>query len=106
MDKDFFSMTRRERRGTIVVLVIILVLLGASWAWKHTSRFPSETMKSVTEMQVFEAQADSFQSALSQPKKPRKTEEKKRDSRHKKQPRRSQPKSPPPERRMDPVPQF
>ena len=107
MDKDFFSMTRRERRGTIVILVMILVFFGASWAWKHTSRSSSETITAVTDLQAFEAQTDSFQSSMTQPKKKnREAKGKKRDSRRKKQPRRSQPKPPSSPRRVDPVPQF
>ena len=107
MTKDFFSMTRRERRGTIVVLVAIMVILAATWAWKHTSRTTPDVAVQAVEIQEFEAQTDSFQSSITKPKqKPRKTEKKKRDTHRKKPQRPPQPKSPSSPRRVDPVPQF
>ena len=94
-------MTRRERQGTIVVLVIIALLLAGSVVVRHCHHTSPELQKSSIEQ--FESEADS--SLLMAPSNPSDTHK----SNPKKQSRKRQPKKPKPSkqpRHIDPVPQF
>ena len=100
--KDFFEMTRHERRGAIMVLVIIAALLVATFAVRNCH----ETVPPVTSVDIrqFEAEADSSNLIPpATPPKPEKSVTPKKKRRH------ATPKSPKPApapRRLDPVPQI
>lgn len=98
---DLFEMTRRERQGTIVVLVIIALLLAGTMVVRHCHHASPELQKSSIEQ--FESEADS--SLLIAPTKPSDAHK----SKPKKQSRKRQPKkskSAKQPRHIDPVPQF
>ena len=101
MNKGFFDMSRRERRGTIVLLAMIAVLLLVTAVVRlKKSSTPAPTVQAAVE--AFEAEADSVIITLDKPSR-HKAEKKKRPS------KRSTPKKPKPSdkpRRLDPVPQF
>ena len=103
--RDFFTMTKRERRGTIAVLCIIAVLLVLSFTLKRSKPSVPNDMK-VNEMQLFEAELDSSQVVDEKPKsKPRPVSVKGKSRKKRQQPqRKEQPKQRP--RNVDPLPQF
>lgn len=99
--KDLFEMTRRERNGTIVVLVIIALLLAGTVVVQHCHYASPELQQST--IQQFESEADT--SLLIAPSKPSDAHK----SKPKKQSRKRQPKKPKTSkqpRHIDPVPQF
>lgn len=101
--KEYFEMSRHERRGAIVVLAIISALLVGTLAVRcnHESVDPS----SAVDIRQFEVESDSAALTFpaSKPKKPAAS----RKKHHRASPK--SPKSPKPApapRRLDPVPQF
>ena len=110
--KDFFAMTKRERRGTIVVLIVIVALLVLTYAMRH-SKPASPDAVLATEMLMFESQVDSareaaveHQSRIKHPgdrKKKDKDKAGKKRQRHKSKPKNHPAKQP---RGVDPLPQF
>ena len=100
--QDFFSMTRRERQGAIVLLLLIALLLGVSLAVKtcgNKEKIPAQTI----EIEKFESEIDSVAIPDVKP-----SPAHKRPSSHKKhKPRKPKPTKPAPAPRpVDPVPQF
>ena len=101
--KQFFQMSRRERRGTIVVLAAITALLVGSQAYRSCVKDTRAPLPSI-EINQFETEADTTTLTVGYAKKDAKKHHPKRSSS-----RRRSPKGPPPEkpaRRLDPVPQF
>ena len=98
---DFFGMTKHERMGTIILLLVIALLTIGSFAVKGCSSDEIELSQS-TEIQRFESETDSLKQVVV-PKKDKKpySASKKRQRRHD-----SKPKKTPPARPVDPVPQF
>lgn len=94
-------MTKRERRGTIVVLSLIAVILATSLLMRtRRSSAPVAGTDAVT-LQAFEAQADSAVVTVNPPvrhKSDKKKSHKRRGA------KKSKPADKP--RRLDPVPQF
>ncbi len=106
MDKDFFSMTRRERRGTIVVLAFIAIIMAITWLAKHSQ--PAMDAQAAIEVRAFETQVDSILSADHQSKRPPRHDKskKKKDPSHRAKPKKRPGSKPAAPRRVDPVPRF
>lgn len=106
MVKDFFEMTRHERRGAIVVLVTIALLLVATCFTRCYRR--AEAPQRADVIRQFEAEADSSTVEISKPLPEKATGPK--DKRHKASPKHSKPapspKPSPSSRPMEPVPQI
>lgn len=108
--KDFFSMTKRERRGTIVVLAVIVALLVLAYAIKHSGPAAPDAVQA-TEMLKFESQVDSADATTveHQPRArhhgdgQKKGKPEKKHKRHKSKPKNHPAKQP---RGVDPLPQF
>ncbi len=96
----FLEMTKRERRGTIIVLAVIALLMACTFAVRYCHNEPSPDLQQ-NEMQKYESEADT--SLLVFPAKPKKTHKSKKKT-HKKHPPKSKPDNRP--RHIDPVPQF
>lgn len=98
-----WQMTKRERRGTIVVLVVIALLLGMALTVRYCR---DEPVVETTELQRFRYEVDT----VAVPEKPTKSHKtptgKKHAPRHKKQPKPDKPKPSAPPRPIDPLPQF
>jgi|GEM_PF-1509834 len=108
---DFFAMTRRERRGTIVLLVVIAALLLATLSLRNCSTADVEVDQ--TAIEQFEQQADSLRTRQERVQQRRKTKSKdKSDKKSQKRKSNSKKKKEKPSRqpvephRLDPVPQF
>lgn len=103
--KDLFAMTKRERRGTIVVLLVIAILLILSFALKRSKPSVPDDVKE-SEMLQFEAEVDSVRVIPNSHKaKPKPSAEKGKVHKKRKKPTREQkPKTRP--RNVDPLPQF
>lgn len=109
--KDFFTMTRNERRGTIVVLVLIALLLAGSVIMRSCHRDVPVVEAQSADLERFDAETDTAQAPAAAPY----PKASRRDSshrsphhRHGKKPKsggRPKPAKPAPQR-MDPVPQF
>lgn len=104
--KDFFDMTRHERRGTIVLLALIAAVMVATLCMRSCTATGVKSSYT-SEMQNFEDEIDSSRVTV-RPSTGRRVKneggqrhvkKKKKSSRNPKQPDR-QP------RRLDPVPQF
>ena len=104
--KDFFDMSKHERRGTIVVLVLIAVMLAASVAVR-SCRDTSAVSRSSVEQLQFDAATDTATPPATKSVKKEKPPKKARRSKSspKSSPRKS-PKQPPASPPMTPVPQF
>ena len=100
--KDFFDMSKHERRGTIVVLVLIAVMLAASVAVRSCRDMSVVSRPSVEQLQ-FDAATDTVTPPATKSVKKEKSPKKARRS--KSSPRKS-PKQPPASPPMTPVPQF
>ena len=101
--KQLFQMSRRERRGTIVILAVIAILLAGTQVYRSCGK-DTITPLQATEINQFEAEADTAALTVGRAKKDAKKHHPKRSA-----PRRKSPKKPRPEkpaRRLDPVPQF
>ena len=98
--KDFFEMKRHERRGSIVVMAIIALILVAT-CYVRSCRGGDSTLSSV-DIRQFEAEADTTTITHPKPehKKPAAAPKKRRHS----SPKPSKPAPAP--RRLDPVPNF
>lgn len=109
--KDWFVMTRHERRGAAVVLLMTLVALIVLWATR--GGMTASTQREIKQMQALCAQADSINSSLdSQPKIKHKSKRKSDGTKRRRKDdcnRKAAPKPnkrPAEQRRIDPVPQF
>ena len=101
--KEFFEMKRHERRGAIVVLALIAVLLAATCV----VRCSRESVKPVPTVDIrqFEAEADSATVIDTKPSSKKKATPK--TKRRHSSPKPSKPSKPAPApRRLDPVPQI
>lgn len=104
---DFFSMTKRERRGTIVVLLVVVLLLAISYIIKLPKSVEVNEV-TVSDVRAFESEVDSARVAIddamtikaSHKKKASKHREKRRKSSGKKKSKSH------PQRNVDPLPQF
>lgn len=97
-------MTRRERRGTVVVLLLIALLLVGSLSTR-SCRSGEEYRLNDAEIQQFEESLDSAVVIESKHAKKRKSDTTKRKRRHRgPSHKKSKPAAEP--QRMDPVPQF
>ena len=106
MIKDFFEMTRHERRGAIVVLVTIALLLAATCFTRCHRR--ADVPQQADVIRQFEAELDSSTMDVSKPL-PEKAASPE-GKHHKASPKRSKPahspKPSPSSRPMEPVPQI
>ncbi len=100
MKRDFFEMTRHERRGAIVILAIIALLLAVTCVSR--CHRPTYIMHETEEVMQFEAEVDSSTVEVAKPS-PKQRKGKRRKSAAKPS---KPPKPAPSPRRMDPVPQF
>ena len=102
--KDLFDMTRQERRGTILLLALIAVVLVGTLCVRSCYAHGDEFQYS-SAVQEFEADIDSSHVTVSAPA-THKAKEKKRSAKkqHKKEPDSKRHDHSP--RRLDPVPQF
>ena len=100
--KELFDMTRHERRGSIVVLVLIALLLALTCVLKCNRGTTQLIQNEAVEMRQFEAEVDSttVETPKQAPDKPASPKKK----RHRATPK--PPKSSPEPRRLDPVPQI
>lgn len=99
--KRLLDMTKRERRGTILVLLLIAVILVTSLLMRtRRDSAPVAGTDAVT-LQAFEAQADSAVVTVNPPVR-HKTDRKK--SHKRRAAKKAKPADKP--RRLDPVPQF
>ena len=96
-------MSRRERRGTIVVLAVIAILLAGTQIYRSCGK-DTITPLQATEINQFEAEADTAALTVGKAKKDAKKHHSKRSVPPRKTPKKPQPKKP--ARRLDPVPQF
>lgn len=106
--KDFFAMSRHERMGTIMILVIIVLLLAGSVAVR-SCRYGEDSALMLND-KAFEASVDSILSdtaARVEPATERKTSKPSSKKRtHTNPPSKSKPRQAPAPRKMDPMPQF
>ena len=101
MNKGFFDMSRRERRGTIVLLALMVVLLLVTAVVKlKKSTPPAPAVQAAVE--AFEAETDSVIITAKKPSSPKQA--KKRRPSKRPSPKKPKPSDQP--RRLDPVPQF
>lgn len=107
---DFFTMTRRERIGTLVVTLLLAVAVGAVIGVKSCVRNSSLPPEANTQIQEFKQQVEAVDSASTHhrhhKKTGKKTSNKQKGKEHKsksKQPNRHNNNSP---RRFDDVPTF
>ena len=103
--KEFFEMTRHERRGSIIVLALIALLLAATVAVR-SCRHSAEQVQDEAVIRQFENEADT--AILFAPHKKTLPKPTFNDQRKSKSKKRSRPAAPKPshERRLDPVPQI
>lgn len=99
--KESFRLSRRERRGTIVILVLIAVLLVSTLAVRSCGKDRAVPLQA-TEIKQFEADADSV--SLTVDKVEKKRPHNKKGKKQRKSPPKPRPEKTP--RRLDPVPQF
>ena len=96
--KDFFGMTRHERRGTIVLLALIVLVLAVTAILRYCSPSPRVDVTQPG-IEQFEQQIDSVKPSTPAPKSPASTRKRHLPSRKEKR-------MPPGQRRLDPVPQI
>ena len=94
-------MSRRERRGTIVILVLMAVLLVSTLAVRSCGKDRAVPLQA-TEIEQFEADADSVTFTIDKTEK--KQPHHKKGKKQRKSPSKPRPEKTP--RRLDPVPQF
>ena len=102
--KEPFQMSRRERRGTIVVLTLIAVILVGTLVVRSCGKGQSGSFVTPDEIEQFEATADSVTITVEKPTKKKKRQHTKRTNQRRSDPKKSRPEDKP--RRLDPVPQF
>lgn len=98
--KRLLDMTKRERRGTIVLLLLMGAVLLASLFFSMRKDRAPVAGTDVVAIEAFEAEADS--AVMSDPPVHHKTDKKKSHKRH----AAKKPKPANRPRRLDPVPQF
>lgn len=101
MSKGFFDMTRRERRGTVVLLALMAVLLLVTALVRMKKSTTPASSAAQTAVEAFEAEADSVIITVDKPLR-HKAEKKKSNKRH----AAKKPKPADKPRRLDSVPQF
>lgn len=106
--RKLWQMTKRERRGTIVVLVVIALLLGLATSLRYCR---DESVVETTELQRFRSEVDTVAAPEKPSKSPKAPAGKKHAPKHKKQPKSDKPKPDKPKpssqpRPIDPLPQF
>lgn len=102
--KDFFVMTRNERRGTIVVLVLIALLLAGSVAVRSCRSSVPVIESQSNDLERFDAETDTVL-LPSEPRQSKSHRDGSHRSSHRQSGKKSKP-SNPASRPMDPVPQF
>jgi len=105
---DFFNMTRRERRGTIVLLALVALAIALTAALRTCDDRDAVALDSEA-VEQFEAQIDSVRHQQGAPAGSKAKSKKNQDKKKKKSKRSSDkksPKAPTQPRRLDPVPQF
>jgi len=98
---DFFKMTRRERRGTIVVLAALALVMAGSVVTRSCGNATVDAER--LEMLEFESDVDSTAAVATKPKKNKRATGSK--TRRRRSPS-TAPKPAKPPRSIDPVPQF
>ena len=101
--KQLFQMSRRERRGTIVILAAVAVLLAGTQVYRSCVKDTVPPLQA-TEINQFEVEADTTTLTVGYAKKDAKKHHPKRSSSRRKSPKGPRPEKP--ARRLDPVPQF
>lgn len=101
--KQLFQMSRRERRGTIVILAAITVLLVGSQVYRSCVKDTIAPLPA-TEINQFETETDTTTLTVGYAKKDAKKHHPKRSSSRRRSPKGPRPEKP--ARRLDPVPQF
>ena len=101
--KGFFKMSRRERRGTIVLLVLIALVMAGTLANRSCRDAVPKDVKTA-EMLMFESEIDS--SKVTVPKSQKKKRSPNKKSKKRRTPPSSSPKPNKPPRPIDPVPRF
>ena len=102
--KELFQMSRQERRGTIVVLALIAVLLVGTLVIRSCGEDRSEDFVESDEIEQFEVATDTVTVTVEKNIKKKKRQYTKRTKQRRSAPKKSRPKDEP--RRLDPVPQF
>ena len=102
--KELFQMSRQERRGTIVILALIALLLIGTLVVRSCGEDRSEDIVEPNEIEQFEAATDSVTVTVDKPLKKKNQQHAKRTKKHRSAPKKSRPEDKP--RRLDPVPQF
>ena len=97
-------MSRQERRGTIVILALIALLLIGTLVVRSCGEDRSEDIVEHNEIEQFEAATDSVTVTVDKPLKKKNQQHAKRTKKHRSTPKKSRPEDKP--RRLDPVPQF
>lgn len=101
--KQLFQMSRRERRGTIVILAAVAVLLVGAQAYRSCVKDTVPPLQT-TEINQFEVEADTTTLTVGYAKKDAKKHHPKRSGQRRRSPKGPRPEKP--ARRLDPVPQF
>lgn len=102
--KELFQMSRQERRGTIVVLALIAVLLVGTLVVRSCGKDRSGYIVEPDEIEQFEVATDSVTVTVEKTLKKKKRKHIKRTKQRRSGPKKSRPEDKP--RRLDPVPQF
>lgn len=102
--KESFQMSRRERRGTIVILALIALLLIGTLIVRSCAKSQPISFVEPDEIEQFEAAADSVTVTVDRPVKKKKERHTKQTKQRRSTPKKSHPEDKP--RRLDPVPQF
>ena len=100
--KQLFQMSRRERRGTIVLLALMAMLITVSFVIGSRKEHVPQA-DNVDKLELFDAQTDTVKYTVE--KNVREKSGKKRHATKRRAPKKSKPSSDKP-RRLDPVPQF
>jgi len=108
---DFFTMTRHERRGTIVLIVVIAALIAGLAASRSCHRGDTPSPETQQAIEQFEHHTDSLRTRQQEARQRKTTRNEKKDADKQKRQRKSKKgkkpaKSEPQPRRLDPVPQF
>lgn len=102
--KDSFQMSRRERRGTIVILALIAVILIVTLVVRSCGNDQSAIFVESDEIERFEEATDSVTVTVEKSFKEKKRQHPKQPKQRRSSPKKSRPDNQP--RRLDPVPQF
>ncbi len=99
--KEFFEMTRHERRGAVAILVIIALLIAVTCATRCYR--PAVAPADIDSVLLFESEVDSSTVKVIKPAPKTRKDKRSKPAKKRSKPSRSPKPSP---RRMDPVPQF